>query len=253
VSATETAIVAGGLSFDAQIRLSGERENEESFHLNASFTIGSGFTILFGASGAGKTTVLDCIAGLRTPDSGFIAVDSAALFDSEKGIDLPAHRRQIGYLFQTLALFPHMTVQQNVEYGLSALSGAETDDRTREVAGSFGISELVNRRPSDISGGERQRVALARALVTRPRALLLDEPLTALDAATKARILDDLRSWNERHAVPILYVTHVREEVYALGERVLVLEAGKLIADGPPQEVLSRPQHESVAQLAVPS
>ena len=250
MSATETAIVAGGLSFDAQIRLSGERENEESFHLNASFTIGSGFTILFGASGAGKTTVLDCIAGLRTPDSGFIAVDSAALFDSEKGIDLPAHRRQIGYLFQTLALFPHMTVQQNVEYGLSALSGAETDDRTREVAGSFGISELVNRRPSDISGGERQRVALARALVTRPRALLLDEPLTALDAATKARILDDLRSWNERHAVPILYVTHVREEVYALGERVLVLEAGKLIADGPPQEVLSRPQHESVAQLA---
>lgn len=250
VSGPETAIVAGGLSFDAQMRVSGERDNEESFHLDASFTTAPGFTILFGASGAGKTTVLDCIAGLQKPDSGRIAVDNAALFDSKKGVDLPAHRRQIGYLFQTLALFPHMTVRQNIEYGLSALSSWERDNRTREVAESFGISGLFNRRPSDISGGERQRVALARALVTRPRALLLDEPLTALDAATKARILDDLQIWNKRHAVPILYVTHVREEVYALGDCVLVLEAGKLIADGPPQEVLVRPQQESVAQLA---
>jgi len=250
VSATETAIVARGLSFRARKRLSDERKTDASFQLDASFTIAAGFTILFGASGAGKTTVLDCIAGLQTPDTGFIAVDSTTFFDSEKGVDLAAHRRQIGYLFQTLALFPHMTVRRNIEYGLSALSSSERDDRTREVAGSFGISGLFNRRPSDISGGERQRVALARSLVTRPRVLLLDEPLTALDAATKARILDDLRSWNERHAVPILYVTHVREEMYALGDRVLLLEAGTLIADGPPQEVLGRPQQESVAQLA---
>ena len=103
---------------------------------------------------------------------------------------------------------------------------------------------------AEISGGERQRVALARALVTRPEALLLDEPMTALDAVTKARILDDLRRWNERHAVPILYVTHEREEVYALGDRVLVLEAGRIVADGAPHEVLGRPQFESVAQLA---
>ena len=221
-----------------------------SLQLDVRFTIAAGFTILFGASGAGKTTVLDCIAGLQKPDSGRIAVGNAILFDSEKGIDLPARSRNIGYLFQTLALFPHMTVRQNIEYGLSSLERRERDGRTSEIAESFGISGLFDRRPSEISGGERQRVALARALVTRPRALLLDEPLTALDAVTKTRILDDLRRWNDRHAVPILYVTHQREEVYALGDRVLVLEAGKLIADGTPHEVLSRPQFESVAQLA---
>ena len=193
---------------------------------------------------------MDCVAGLQKPDSGRIAVGDTVLFDSEKGINLPARRRNTGYLFQTLALFPHMTARQNIAYGLSSLGRPERDNRTSEIAESFGISELFDRRPSEISGGERQRVALARALVTRPRVLLLDEPLTALDAVTKSRILDDLQRWNDRHAVPILYVTHQREEVHALGDRVLVLEAGKVIADGTPHDVLTRPQFESVAQLA---
>jgi molybdate transport system ATP-binding protein len=250
VSGAAAATIEQGLSFSGRKRLSGQRDGGTSFQLDVRFTIGAGFAILFGASGSGKTTVLDCIAGLQRPDSGRIAVGDVALFDAEQRIELPAHRRNIGYLFQTLALFPHMTVRQNIEYGLSSLDRAERDARTSEIAESFGISGLFDRRPADISGGERQRVALARALVTRPRALLLDEPLTALDAVTKSRILGDLRRWNERHAVPILYVTHEREEVYALGDRVLVLEAGKLIADGPPHEVLGRPQYESVAQLA---
>src|SRR5271169_3112540 len=249
VSGAEPAILEPGLDVHVRKRLSGPRNSETSFQLDVRFMIEAGFTVLFGASGAGKTTVLDCIAGLQEPDSGRIAVDSVALVDSEHRINIPAHRRNIGYLFQTLALFPHMTVRQNIEYGLSSLSRSERDGRTSEIGESFGISGLFGRRPSEISGGERQRVALARALVTRPRALLLDEPLTALDAVTKSRILDDLRRWNDRHSVPILYVTHDREEVHALGDRLIVLEAGKSIADGRPQDVLHRPQYESVAQL----
>ncbi len=250
VSGAETAVPTRVLSVNVQKRLGSASRGDAPLQLDVRFTIAAGFTILFGASGAGKTTVLDCIAGLQEPDSGRIAVEENILFDSEKRIGLPVRNRNIGYLFQTLALFPHMTVRQNIEYGLSSLERRERDGRTSEIAESFGISGLFDRRPSDISGGERQRVALARALVTRPRALLLDEPMTALDAVTKTRILDDLRLWNGRHAVPILYVTHQREEVYALGSRVLVLEAGRLIADGTPHEVLSRPQFESVAQLA---
>jgi molybdate transport system ATP-binding protein len=250
VSAAETRATGIELTANIEKRLSGVDEGDTAFRLEVRFYIAAGFTILFGASGAGKTTVLDCIAGLQKPEKGCITVGTTKLFDSEKGIDLPARSRHIGYLFQTLALFPHMTVRQNIAYGLSTLEPAERNERTAEIAESFEIAGLFGRRPAEISGGERQRVALARALVTRPRALLLDEPLTALDAVTKTRILDDLRRWNERHSVPILYVTHQREEVYALGDRVLVLEAGKLIADGTPQAVLSRPQLESVAQLA---
>ena len=250
VSAAATAVPARELSVHLQKRFPGLARGDTPFQLDVQFEAASGFTILFGASGSGKTTVLDCIAGLQRPDCGRITVSNATLFDSEQGTNLSASSRNVGYLFQTLALFPHMTVRQNIEYGLASLDRPEREGRTREIAESFGIAGLYDRRPVDISGGERQRVALARALVRRPRALLLDEPLTALDAVTKARILDDLRRWNARHAVPILYVTHEREEVYALGTRVIVLEAGRLIADGTPHEVLSRPQFESVAQLA---
>jgi molybdate transport system ATP-binding protein len=222
----------------------------QDFELNVRFSVATGFTILFGASGAGKTTILDCIAGLRKPDFGRIAVAGRPLFSPEQAVDVPTRSRNVGYLFQTLALFPHMTVRQNIEYGLASISLAERELRSSEIANSFRIIGLLDRRPAAISGGERQRVALARALVTRPKVLLLDEPMSALDASTKSRILDDLRRWNERHAVPILYVTHERDEVYALGDRALVLEAGSIVADGPPQEVLSRPQLESIAQLA---
>jgi molybdate transport system ATP-binding protein len=221
-----------------------------SFTIEVSFVVSAGFTILFGASGAGKTTLLDCIAGLQTPDEGEIAIGETVLFASHSRRNVPPNRRSVGYLLQSLALFPHMTVEQNLEYGLAALKNSERQARCREILESFRIAALAQRRPGEISGGERQRVALARALVTRPRVLLLDEPLTALDASTKARIVDDLRAWNNHHQIPILYVTHVREEVFALGENVLVLEAGRLAAEGPPHEVLHRPQSESVAQLA---
>ncbi|MGA9564304.1 MAG: molybdenum ABC transporter ATP-binding protein [Candidatus Korobacteraceae bacterium] len=238
------------LSVRVQKKLAEPIGTGPTFTLDVEFTASPGFTILFGASGAGKTTILDCIAGLRKPDAGRIVAGEQVLFDSSKGIDVATRNRRVGYLFQTLALFPHMTVRQNIEYGLASIEQAEREKRSEEIAGSFGIAKLYDRRPTEISGGERQRVALARALVTRPVALLLDEPMSALDAVTKARILDDLRRWNDQQAVPILYVTHERDEVYALGDRVLVLQAGSVVADGPPQEALGRPLLESVAQLA---
>jgi molybdate transport system ATP-binding protein len=221
-----------------------------SIRVQLELTQSPGVTILFGASGAGKTTLLECLAGLARPDRGRIVVDNKTLFDSDQRIDIPPQRRRCGYLFQTLALFPHMTVVDNVEYGLAALPKSERRVRSTTILESFGIAALANRKPDQISGGERQRVALARALVTDPVFLLLDEPLSGLDAVTKGRIIDDLRAWNRDHAIPILYVTHDRNEAFGLGDRVLVLESGRIVAEGTPHEVLDRPRHETVAQLA---
>ncbi len=242
--------VNGADSLRARIRKRFGNAEPPSFQVDVEFEAPAGVTILFGASGAGKTTILHCIAGLQKPNEGSISVGSVALFDSVGGLNLPPNRRQVGYLFQTLALFPHMSVEQNVRYGLATLSSEEQDSRVSDVLNSFRIAGLARRRPGEISGGERQRVALARTLVTRPRGLLLDEPLTALDAVTKARIVEDLRAWNQRFRIPILYVTHDRTEVFALAEQMLVLSKGRIIAQGLPQDVLHRPEMESVAQLA---
>ena len=218
--------------------------------LDAAFNAPAGFTILFGASGAGKTTLLNCIAGIAHPDAGRIVADGRVLFDAEQRLCLPIEQRRVGYVLQDLALFPHLTAGQNIAYGLAHLDRREQRSRSAEILASFRIEHLRDRRPAHISGGERQRVALARALVTEPCVLLLDEPLAALDLPTKSRILDDLRAWNAAHRVPILYVTHSREEVFALGERVLIMEHGRIIAQGTPHEVMAAPRLETVAQLA---
>ena len=223
---------------------------EREFSLEVEFYAAPGFTILFGSSGAGKTTLLDCVAGLSTPDWGRIAVGERVLFDTNSRVNLPVAKRGVGYVLQDLALFPHLTVEQNVEYGLAQLARSARKRRAIEMLQEFEIDHLRGRRPAEISGGERQRVALARALVTDPCTLLLDEPLAALDAATKAKILDDLRQWNQAHGIPILYVTHSREEVMALGERVIVMDRGRIVAQGTPHEVLRAPLQETVAQLA---
>jgi molybdate transport system ATP-binding protein len=222
---------------------------DREFVLEAEFQPGPGFTILFGPSGAGKTTVLDCVAGLTKPDSGRIAIGDRVLFDAAQGIDLPVAKRRVGYVFQNLALFPHLTVEKNIQYGLAHLPQAERASRASAILQAFRIAHLAQRYPREISGGESQRTALARTLVTDPAVLLLDEPLAALDAATKAKIIDDLRQWNQAHRIPILYVTHSREEVFALGERVIVLDAGRIVAQGTPHEVIEAPQQETVAQL----
>ena len=223
---------------------------EREFSLDVEFSAAPGFTILFGSSGAGKTTLLDCLAGLATPDSGRIAVAERVLFDASTGENLAVFRRGVGYVLQDLALFPHLTVEQNVEYGLQHLARSTRTQRALDMLQELHIDHLRGRRPGEISGGERQRVALARSLVTDPCLLLLDEPLAALDAATKAKILDDLGRWNQAHGIPILYVTHSREEVLALGERVIVMDEGRVVAQGTPHEVLRAPRQETLAQLA---
>jgi molybdate transport system ATP-binding protein len=163
---------------------------------------------------------------------------------------MPVQRRHIGYVFQQPALFPHMSVEQNIAYGLSSTSTGERQRRVNAIADSFHITHILQRRPAEVSGGERQRAALARALVTDPSVLLLDEPLSALDHAIQSRIIDDLRRLNDTRRIPILYVTHSHREVYALGERVVVLENGALLASGSPHEVLDHPTHDVLASLA---
>ncbi len=246
-----SAIPAVPISADLEVRIRKRFPSPAgSFNLNVHFRALAGFTILFGASGAGKTTMLDCIAGLADPDEGRITIGGEVLYDSDKSRDVPAWKRRIGYVHQDLALFPHLTAEQNVAYGLRALSRSERRKRSTEILADFRIDHLRDRRPAQISGGERQRVALARALVTEPRALLLDEPLAALDRPTKLSLVDDLRKWNQDHRVPILFVTHSGEEVYALGDEVIMLVAGRIVAQGQPHEVMHAPRVETVAHLS---
>jgi molybdate transport system ATP-binding protein len=247
-SAPAQTRTAGAL--DIRIRKAFSGESTSGFELDVAFALRSGITILFGSSGAGKTTLLDCIAGLTPPDSGRIAVGDRVLFDSERGINAPVRSRNIGYVFQDLALFPHLSVESNVAYGLSGIHPQEREQRVGKALDSLGIAALRNRRPAQLSGGERQRVALARALVTGPSLLLLDEPLAALDLPVRMKIADDLRRSIQNLPIPVLYVTHSRDEVFMLGERLLVLERGKVISQGTPHEVLSAPRGETVAQLA---
>ena len=220
------------------------------FLLDVAFDVHPGVTIVFGESGSGKTTVLRAVAGLAQPDQGRIAVGDRVLFDSGSQINVRAAERRIGFVFQHLALFPHLTAAENIAYGLWRATGAEQQRATAAIAESFRIAHLLNRRPGEISGGERQRVGLARALVTNPEILLLDEPLSALDHGTQSRIIADLRSWNAAHGIPILYVTHSQREVFALGDRVVALQDGSVVAEGTPQQVMDAPVHEHLAQLA---
>jgi molybdate transport system ATP-binding protein len=247
---SDAALLKSGATDRNELSVKVRKRQGNDFELDLSVSFPSGITILFGPSGSGKTTLLDCIAGLIRPDAGRIATAENGLFDSAAGIDLPSQRRKVGYVFQDLALFPHLSVESNVEYGISSLETRERKQRSSAILESFRIANLRSRRPGQISGGERQRVALARALVIAPRTLLLDEPLAALDAATKSKIVEDLRAWNQEHRIPLVYVTHSREEVFALGERVIVLDKGRAIAQGTPHQVMTVPRQEIMAQLA---
>ncbi len=205
-------------------------------------------TVLFGPSGAGKTTVLRCVAGLERPDRGSIRFGDEVWFDSARGIDLPPQRRRVGLLFQDYALFPHLTVAANLAYGLGDLTDAERSRRIDETLAFLRIESLAGRRPAALSGGEKQRVALGRALAPRPRVLLLDEPLSALDAPTRETLRGELRRVLTRLAQPTLVVTHDRIEALALGDRMAVLSEGRLRQVGAIEDVFSRPTDLEVAR-----
>ncbi len=226
------------------------KQLSREFALDIAFAAPPGVTILFGASGSGKTTILRTVAGLLRPDAGSISVGDRVLFDARSNRDVPTRERRVGYVFQHLALFPHLTVQENLAFGLARETPEHRRQKIADIAARFRIEHLLARRPGALSGGERQRAALARSLVTTPMVLLLDEPLSALDLPAQSHIIDDLRAWNAAHVIPILYVTHSHREVFALGDRVVALERGQVIATGTPHDVLERPEHPALAQLA---
>ena len=198
----------------------------------ARFTAASGAIALFGPSGAGKTSIVNMIAGLVAPDRGRIALDDTVLFDSTARIDVPAHRRRIGMVFQEGRQFPHMTVARNLDYG-RWMSGIEADATERErIVSLLDIGALLARRPGRLSGGERQRVAIGRALLMKPRLLLLDEPLASLDRARKLEILPYLARLRDEAKVPMIYVSHQAGEIQRLCSQVVRIEDGRVAAVG---------------------
>ena len=237
-------------ALQVQIRKSRSAGRSSRFQVEAAFAAPPGVTVIVGPSGAGKTTLLRCIAGLCDPEEGRIAVGGRVLFDSGQGLRLEPARRRVAFVFQDLALFPHLSVEDNVMYGLRRLEEPERRRRMREILESFQIAHLCGRLPREISGGEQQRVALARSLVTEPAVLLLDEPLSSLDPHTKVCIIDDLQRWNHTRGIPILYVTHDHGEVLAMGDRAIALEQGRIVAEGLPLDVVSAPPRAALAQAA---
>lgn len=214
------------------------RHSLPGFTLDAAFDAPPGLTVLHGPSGAGKSSVVNAVAGLLRPEAGRIAVGGRVLFDRARGIDLPSHRRRLGYVFQEGRLFPHLTVRQNLLYGWWMAGRPPTGPRLDEIVEMLGIAPLLPRRPGALSGGERSRVAIGRALLAGPSLILADEPLAALDEARKAEILPCFERLRDAGTVPILYVSHATAEIARLASTVVLMQAGRVMASGPPAQML---------------
>jgi molybdate transport system ATP-binding protein len=219
------------------------------FALEADWHAGDGVVALFGPSGAGKTLTLQCLAGLVRPDSGRIVVDGTVFFDGADGIDVATQKRRLGYVFQRYALFPHLSVADNVGYGLHGRSRAERRRRTGLVLERLGLGALADRRPRELSGGQQQRVALGRALAVDPDLLLLDEPLSALDAPLRRQLRQELMAIVREWGKATVLVTHDLAEAFQLADRVVVYEGGRVVQQAPKTELLSAPASERVARL----
>ena len=231
-------------------RLSVEiRKALPGFTLDVAWHAGDGVAVLFGPSGAGKTLTLQCLAGLLRPDAGRIVVDDRVLFDAARGIDLRPQARKVGYVFQGYALFPHLTVSENVGFGLRDRPRAARASRVAEVLERLGLRGLEARYPREISGGQRQRVALGRALAIDPPLLLLDEPLSALDAPLRRVLRDELREILRGWGTAAVVVTHDFTEAYRLADRIVVYDNGGVIQSAPRAELLWQPASEVVAQI----
>jgi len=212
-----------------------------AFAIRAAFEADSrGVVALFGRSGAGKTSIVNMLAGLLRPDRGRIEIEGKVLFDSQAGVDLAVEARRLGYVFQESRLFPHLSVRANLEYGMRRVPAAERRIALDEALEVLGIGHLLDRRPRQLSGGERQRVALGRALLASPRLLLMDEPLASLDAGRKAEILPFIERMRDSFAVPIVYVTHEMDEIVRLADSLVLLDDGCVAAVGAVEELTSR-------------
>jgi ABC-type sulfate/molybdate transport systems ATPase subunit len=223
------------------------RHRQGNFQLNVEFSFGSRWTAVFGPSGAGKSTLLRIVAGLTMPDSGRITLDGRALLDTDRGRAVAPGRRSIGFVTQQAALFPHLTAEENVSFGIRHLAPASRRERVVEMLRFFGAEALSPRKPAQLSGGERQRVALARALAPYPQLLLLDEPLAAIDDASAHEILTRLVALETR----VVYVSHDLSEIWRLPADVVLLEAGRVTATGPLQQVLA-PHRDRLLELLRP-
>ena len=219
------------------------------FELKSAFQSFEGITALFGPSGAGKTLTLRSIAGLAAGTTGRVLLSDRVLLDSRAGIDLPPRARGIGYVFQQYALFPHLSVEKNIGYGLSDLPSAELQARVDSFLELLGLDGMGKRRPSELSGGQQQRVALARALATQPELLLLDEPFAAVDIRMRKRLRGELRRIQEVTGTPMLLVTHDLTEVRQLANFVVLMDQGAVLESGPAGEVLSEPLHPLLLEL----
>jgi molybdate transport system ATP-binding protein len=219
------------------------------FDLDVAWSAGSGVAVLFGPSGAGKTLTLQCLAGLLRPAAGRIVVDGRVFFDGQAGVNLSAQERRVGYVFQGYALFPHLTVADNVGFGLRDRPRAERARRVTRVVEQLGLGGLERRYPRELSGGQRQRVALGRALAIEPALLLLDEPLSALDAPLRRALRDELREVLSDVGTAAVVVTHDFTEAYRLGDRIVVYDAGRVVQSAPRAELLWQPASESVARI----
>ena len=224
------------------------RQRLGTFTLDAAFAAEGGVTALFGRSGSGKTSLIRIVAGLARPQEGRVVLSGDTLFDSARGLFVPAHRRRFGYVFQEARLFPHMTVRQNLDYGRwFAPKGARAENPGR-IVDLLGIGDLLARRPANLSGGEKQRVAIGRALLSAPRLLLMDEPLAALDEERKAEILPYIERLRDEVGVPVVYVSHSVAEVARLADRVVLMKDGRVEMVGPASEVLGGPRLVSAAE-----
>lgn len=200
-------------------------KNAKSFSLDVSLSADSGITVLMGASGAGKTTILKLIAGILTPDEGFINLDSNVFFDSKQKINLPIQERNVGFVFQDYALFPHLSARQNIAYGIKDKN--LKNEKAIEMLALFHIEHIGERLPSQMSGGEQQRVALARALASNPKIVLLDEPLSAVDVETRMKLLGEIETAQKQTKIPFLYVTHNEAEAERLETERILIQEGK--------------------------
>ena len=210
------------------------------FSINAKIEAGPGITSLFGKSGAGKSTIVAMLAGLIKPDSGHIRIGAHTLFDSAQGIDIAPERRHVGYVFQDARLFPHLSVAKNLRYGLGRLEAAKRTETFERVVALLGLGHLLERRPANLSGGEKQRVAIGRALLSNPRILLMDEPLASLDAARKSEILPYIERLSTDFNLPVVYVSHAVEEVVRLSNTLVLISKGQVAAQGDVEDIMGR-------------